>query len=283
MDELRNTPLLLASAGANASGLAGTATSSNATGTGALNLLSNVGTVERGFQQSVANHNNTLPVLDIYANVQDRDLGSVERDIRKIVDGLRGELAPGNTIEIRGQIGSKNAAFTRIGLGLCFGLVAVYLLMVINYQTWMEPLVVLLALPIAFCGMLAALFITGTTLSIPSLMGALMSVGVASANSILLVTFAKEHREATHCSAMEAALAAGSARLRPVLMTAGAMFVGLLPMALALGDGSESNGALARAVMGGVLLGTCSTLLFVPFLYATLRRKATTGMVKDYL
>ena len=139
----------------------------------------------------------------------------------------------------------------------------------------------LLALPLAFCGICASLFITQTTLSIPSLMGAIMSVGVASANSILLVTFAREHREKTGCSAEEAALLAGETRLRPVLMTAGAMFVGLIPMALGLGDGSEQNAALARAVLGGVAVGTCSTLLFVPFLYATLRQRPVEPL-KDY-
>ncbi len=153
--------------------------------------------------------------------------------------------------------------------------------MAVNFQSWGDPLVVLLALPLAFCGICASLFITQTTLSIPSLMGAIMSVGVASANSILLVTFAREHREETGCGAAEAAILAGETRLRPVLMTAGAMFVGLIPMALGLGDGSEQNAALARAVLGGVAVGTCSTLLFVPFLYATLRTAAVQPP-KDY-
>ncbi len=161
-------------------------------------------------------------------------------------------------------------------------MVVVYLLMVVNFQTWSEPFVVLAALPMAFCGIILALYVTGTTLSIPSLFGAIMSVGIASANSILLVTFAKEHREATGCSATEAALAAGETRLRPVLMTAGAMFVGLIPMALGLGDGSEQNAALARAVMGGVLVGTCSTLLFVPLLYGLIRRGRAQPL-EDYI
>jgi multidrug efflux pump subunit AcrB len=145
-------------------------------------------------------------------------------------------------------------------------------LMVVNFQTWGDPFVVLAALPLAFCGIVASLFITQSTFSIPSLMGAIMSVGVASANSILLVTFAREHRESTGCSAVEAAIAAGETRLRPVLMTAGAMFVGLLPMAIGIGEGSEQNAALARAVLGGIAVGTCSTLLFVPFLYSLLQR-----------
>ena len=161
-------------------------------------------------------------------------------------------------------------------------MIAVYLLMGLNCQSWGDPFVVLCALPMVFSGVVFSLFITGTSLSIPSLMGAIMSIGVASANSILLVTFAREHREETGCSAVEAALMAGQTRLRPVLMTAGAMFVGLIPMALALGEGSDANAALARAVMGGIGVGTCSTLLFVPFLYSVLRRGPAEAP-KDYL
>ena len=208
--------------------------------------------MKRRALQLVASHENTQPTYDVLANVQDRPLGSIEADINPIVQDLQKQLPPGNKITIRGQILSKDQAFQRIGLGLAVALVAVYLLMVLNFQSWGDPLVVVLALPLAFCGICASLFITQTTLSIPSLMGAIMSVGVASANSILLVTFAREHREKTGCSAVEAAIAAGETRLRPVLMTAGAMFVGLIPMALGLGDGSEQNAALARAVLGGV-------------------------------
>ncbi len=265
MSEVQNTPLLVSNNGVSAP-----------------NLLSNLATLTRRSQQTVANHENTRPTYDILANVQDRPLGGVEADLNPIVRDLQKQLSPGNTITIRGQILSKNLAFANIGLGLAVALIAVYLLMVVNYQDWGDPLVVILALPLAFCGICASLFITQTTLSIPSLMGAIMSVGVASANSILLVTFAREHREQTGCSAAEAALEAGETRLRPVLMTAGAMFVGLIPMALGLGDGSEQNAALARAVLGGVAVGTCSTLLFVPFLYATLRRGAVRS-VKDYI
>ena len=143
--------------------------------------------------------------------------------------------------------------------------------MVVNFQSWLDPVIIMMALPGALSGILFMLFLTQTTLSVPSLMGAIMSVGVASANSILLVTFAREHREETGASAFDAAIEAGRERLRPVLMTAGAMFVGLIPMAIGIGAGSEQNAALARAVLGGVAVGTCSTLLFVPFLYATLR------------
>jgi multidrug efflux pump subunit AcrB len=262
--DVQNTPLLVSNNGSSAP-----------------NLLGNVATFTRRPEQTVANHENTRPTFDIYANVQDRPLGGVESDITPIINDLAKQLPPGDTITVRGQILSKNQSFNRIGLGLMAALVLVYLLMVVNFQSWGDPLVVILALPLAFCGICASLFITQTTLSIPSLMGAIMSVGVASANSILLVTFAREHREKTGCSALEAAILAGETRLRPVLMTAGAMFVGLIPMALGLGDGSEQNAALARAVLGGVLVGTCSTLLFVPFLYATLR-KADVVPVKDY-
>jgi multidrug efflux pump subunit AcrB len=154
--------------------------------------------------------------------------------------------------------------------------------MAINFQSWGDPFVVLAALPFAFCGIVMSLFITQTTFSIPSLFGAIMSVGVASANSILLVTFAREYREATGCSAVEAAIKAGETRLRPVLMTAGAMGVGLLPMALGIGEGSEQNAALARAVLGGITFATCSTLVFVPFLYSQLRRGEFYPL-KDYI
>ncbi len=251
-------------------------------GSSAPNLLGNVATLTRRAEQTVANHENTRPTFDVYANLQDRALGGVEGDIGPIIRDLSKQLPPGDTITVRGQILSKNQSFTRIGMGLAAALVLVYMLMAVNFQSWGDPLVVLLALPLAFCGICASLFITQTTLSIPSLMGAIMSVGVASANSILLVTFAREHREQTGCTATEAAIAAGLTRLRPVLMTAGAMFVGLIPMALGLGDGSEQNAALARAVLGGVAVGTCSTLLFVPFLYASLRSRPVQP-VEDYL
>ena len=255
MNDLQNTPLLLSSASG-----------------GAVQMLSNVATVKREPMQTLITHSNIQRTFDIYANVQDRDLGLIEADLKRILPEFQKQLKPGNRIVLRGQMQSKDNAFLRLGLGLIGALVFVYLLMVLNFQNWGDPFVVLAALPLAFCGIVASLFITQTTFSIPSLMGAIMSVGVASANSILLVTFAREHREATGCSAAEAAMMAGETRLRPVLMTAGAMFVGMLPMSLGLAEGSEANAALARAVLGGIAVGTCSTLLFVPFLYTVLRR-----------
>ncbi len=249
---------------------------------GAINLFSNVAAFTRGVEQSVQTRINSQPTWDVYASVQDTDLGSVATPIQRIVADEQKHLHAPDKIIIRGQIESMNDAFFHIGIGLAIAVIAVYLLMVLNYQSWGDPFVVLCALPMVFSGVVFSLFITGTSFSIPSLMGAIMSVGVASANSILLVTFAREHREETGCSALEAALMAGQTRLRPVLMTAGAMFVGLIPMALALGEGSEANGALARAVMGGIGVGTCSTLLFVPFLY-TLLRQAPVRAPEDYL
>lgn len=254
---LQNTPLLV-NGGPDAPGV--------------LTLLSSVSSMRREGSQTVVNHVNTQPTFNIYAAVQDSDLGSVAKEIRRIVEDEQKGLPAPDKITVRGQIENMQSAFFRLEVGLAIALVAVYLLMAVNFQSWGDPFVVLAALPLAFCGIIASLFVTGTTFSIPSLFGAIMSVGIASANSILLVTFAKEHREATGCSAVEAALLAGETRLRPVLMTAGAMFLGLIPMALGTGEGGEQNAALARAVMGGIAVGTPSTLLFVPFLYAILRR-----------
>ncbi len=249
---------------------------------GALNLFSNVATFKRGAEQSVQTRINSQPTWDVYASVQGTDLGSVASAIDRVVADDQKKLHAPDTIKVLGQIQSMNQAFFHMGIGLAIAVIAVYLLMVLNFQSWGDPFVVLCALPMVFSGVVFSLFITGTSLSIPSLMGAIMSIGVASANSILLVTFAREHREETGCSAVEAALMAGQTRLRPVLMTAGAMFVGLIPMALALGEGSDANAALARAVMGGIGVGTCSTLLFVPFLYSVLRRGPAEAP-KDYL
>ena len=265
LQDLKNTPMLLASSTIPASA-AGTQPGSP------VQLLSNVATLTRGTEQTVISHVNQQPVFDVYAAAQDRDLGAISADINRIVQDEQKQLKAPDKIVVRGQIESMNQAFLHIEIGLGVALIAVYLLMVLNYQSWGDPLVILAALPLAFCGIVASLFITQTSFSIPSLMGAIMSVGVASANSILLVTFAREYREDTGASAAEAAMMAGETRLRPVLMTAGAMFVGLIPMAIGIGEGSEQNAALARAVLGGVAIGTCSTLLFVPFLYTVLRR-----------
>jgi multidrug efflux pump subunit AcrB len=233
-------------------------------------MLSNVATLKRDKVPTNSNQTNIQPVFDVYASVQGRDLGSVAADIHKVTAELQRELKPGNTIEVVGQIQSMNDSFRDLGIGLLFAAVLVYLLMVVNYQNFGDPFVVILALPATLCGIVTMLFITGTTLSVPSLMGAIMSVGVASANSILLVTFAREQQLKGH-SAFEAALSAGHTRIRPVLMTAAAMIVGMIPMAIG-GAGEEQNAALARAVIGGLLFATPTTLLIVPYLFAMLRK-----------
>jgi multidrug efflux pump subunit AcrB len=233
-------------------------------------MLSNVATFKRDTVPTNSNQSNVQPVFDVYASVQGRDLGSVAADINKVTTELQKQLKPGNSIQIVGQIQSMNESFRNLGIGLLFAAVFVYLLMVVNYQTFGDPFVVILALPATLCGIVTMLFITGTTLSVPSLMGAIMAVGVASANSILLVTFAREQQLKGH-SAFEAALRAGHTRIRPVLMTAAAMIVGMIPMAIG-GAGEEQNAALARAVIGGLLFATPTTLLIVPYLFAMLRK-----------
>jgi multidrug efflux pump subunit AcrB len=233
-------------------------------------MLSNVATFKRDTLPTNSNQTNIQPVFDIYASVQGRDLGSVAADIDKVTTALQKELKPGNSIQVIGQIQSMNDSFRNLGIGLLFAAVLVYLLMVVNYQNFGDPFVVILALPATLCGIVTMLFITGTTLNVPSLMGAIMAVGVASANSILLVTFAREQQLKGH-SAFEAALSAGHTRIRPVLMTAAAMIVGMIPMAIG-GAGEEQNAALARAVIGGLLFATPTTLLIVPYLFAMLRK-----------
>jgi len=233
-------------------------------------MLSNVATFKRDTVATNSNQTNIQPVFDVYASVQGRDLGSVAADINKVTTELQKELKPGNSIQVIGQIQSMNDSFRNLGIGLLFAAVFVYLLMVVNYQTFGDPFVVILALPATLCGIVTMLFITGTTLNVPSLMGAIMAVGVASANSILLVTFAREQQLKGH-SAFEAAISAGYTRIRPVLMTAAAMIVGMIPMAIG-GAGEEQNAALARAVIGGLLFATPTTLLIVPYLFAMLRK-----------
>jgi multidrug efflux pump subunit AcrB len=233
-------------------------------------LLENVATLNRDSIPTNANHANIQPVYEIFANVEGTDLGRVSTEIDKVVADLQKKLKPGNTIEVTGQIDSMNSTFKDMGLGLLFAAVFVYLLMVVNYQNFADPFVVILALPATFCGIVTMLYITGTTLNVPSLMGAIMAIGVASANSILLVTFAREQQQAG-MRAFDAAILAGRTRIRPVLMTAAAMIAGMLPMAIG-GAGEEQNAALARAVIGGLLFATPTTLLAVPYLFAMLHK-----------
>jgi multidrug efflux pump subunit AcrB len=255
----------------------------SSTGSPVPGLLSNVARFSRDSVPTNLNQTNIQPAYDVYASVQGRDLGSVSQEIGKIVAELQKQLKPGNTIEVRGQIQSMQESFKNLGLGLLFAAVLVYLLMLVNYQNFGDPFVVILALPATLCGIVTMLFITGTSLSVPSLMGAIMAVGVASANSILLVTFAREQQLAGR-TAFQAAIDAGHTRIRPVLMTAAAMIVGMIPMAIG-GAGEEQNAALARAVIGGLLFATPTTLLIVPYLFAMLRKrndgKAANGVFEE--
>jgi multidrug efflux pump subunit AcrB len=234
------------------------------------NTLGNIADMKREAMQSVFNQSNIQPVYDVYANTDHVNLGSISGAIDSAVADIGKQLKPGNRFVVRGQIESMNSAFTNLRIGLIFAAVFVYLLMVVNFQSFLDPLVILLALPGAGVGILLMLLVTGTALSVPSLMGAIMAIGVASANSILLVSFARERRRAG-MSATLAAIEAGQTRIRPVLMTAAAMIAGMTPMAIG-GPGEEQNAVLARAVIGGVLIGTATTLLFVPYLYSIFGR-----------
>jgi CzcA family heavy metal efflux pump len=236
-------------------------------------ILGNVATVTRINSPAVVSHYDVQPVFDIYANVDGRDLGSVATGVRALVREFEPKLPRGSFITLRGQVESMDSSFVGLSVGILFAIVLVYLLMVINFQSWLDPFIIIMALPGALCGIVWMLFLTHTTLSVPSLMGAIMGVGVATANSILLVTFANDQRREGK-DARAAAVEAGHTRIRPVLMTALAMIIGMLPMSLGLGEGGEQNAPLGRAVIGGLLLATVATLLFVPVVYATLRRKA---------
>ena len=232
-------------------------------------LLGNVANFQRDVTPAIINHYDIQPVFDIYASTDQRDLGGVAIAIRKVMSGAKDNLPVGTTLALRGEVQTMTDSFQRLGAGIIFAIVLVYLLMTVNFQSWIDPLIVLMALPTAFAGVLWMLFLTSTTFNVPSLMGAIMTIGIATANSILLIVFANDER-LTGKNATEAALSAGFTRLRPVCMTALAMIIGMLPMALALGEGGEQNAPLGRAVIGGLLLATLGTLFIVPVMYSWL-------------
>jgi multidrug efflux pump subunit AcrB len=236
-------------------------------------LLSNLASLQRGVSTQIVNHYDVQPVFDVYANVDRRDLGGVRKDVEKIIEKMTAQLPKATTLELRGQVKTMTDSFLRLGIGIVFAIFLVYLLMVVNFQSWIDPLIILMALPGAFAGVLWMLFVTQTTLSVPSLMGSIMSIGVATANSILVVVFANDERAAGK-DARAAAHSAGVTRLRPVCMTALAMLLGMLPMSLAVGEGGEQNAPLGRAVIGGLLIATISTLFIVPVMYTLLRKDA---------
>ena len=233
-------------------------------------LLGNVADFRRDLSPIIADHYNIQPVYDVYADVDQRDLGGVASEIEKIMDETKKGLPKTTQISLRGEVQTMNESFLRLGVGIIFAIMLVYLLMAVNFQSWLDPLIILMAIPCAFCGILWMLFLTQTTFSVPSLMGAIMTIGVATANSILLVVFANDERLAGK-DQREAALNAGHTRLRPVLMTALAMIIGMLPMALAFGEGGEQNAPLGRAVIGGLLFATMGTLFLVPTIYSLLK------------
>ena len=236
-------------------------------------LLGDLATFEREVTPLVANHSNVQPTFNVRADVQDTDLGSVSVHVDRILAGLRAKLPPGVSLTVRGQIDSMNGAFARLGLGLVAAALLVYFLMVVNFQSWVDPFIIITALPGALVGIVWTLFVTQTTFNVPSLMGAVMSIGVATANSILMVTFANQRR-LEGADALTAALDAGRTRLRPVLMTALAMVIGMIPMSLGFGEGGEQNAPLGRAVLGGLSVATFATLFFVPVVYTLLRKRS---------
>ncbi|MEH2240026.1 efflux RND transporter permease subunit [Nostoc sp.] len=243
-------------------------------------LLGNLASVKRDTVMQVVNHYNIQPVFDIYANSSGRDLGGVARDVNRIIADYQKKLPPGSLINVRGQVQTMNSSFLGLGFGLVFAIVLVYCLMVVNFQSWLDPLIIMMALPSALAGIVWMLFVTRTTFSVPSLMGAIMSIGVATSNSILMITFANEQRQEGQ-KAYGAALAAGYTRLRPVLMTALAMLIGMVPMSLGLGEGGEQNAPLGRAVIGGLSAATVATLIFVPVVYSIMRRQQPRPIDQD--
>ena len=245
-------------------------------------MLSNVAAISRTTGAANITHYNVGRTFDVHANYDGSDLGTVAKGVEKVVKDLQPQMPRGTTATVKGQVESMRSSFSGLAYGLCFAVLLVYLLMVVNFQSWLDPLVILMALPGALSGISWMLFLTHTTLSVPALMGSIMCVGVATANSILMVTFANDQRKVGR-NVRDAALGAGMTRLRPVVMTALAMILGMLPMSLGLGEGGEQNAPLGRAVVGGLAVATFSTLFFVPVMYSLLRKKAPTTEVDPLL
>jgi len=273
IEDLKNIPINRASGITNAS-----TTPANP------EILSDLAGVSRGHELEVVNHYNIRRVVDIYANVQGRDLGGVSSQIAKILDADAKILPRGTFVTLKGQVETMRSSYTGLLGGLVFSIVLVYLLIVVNFQSWVDPFIIITALPAALAGIVLFLFLTRTALSVPALMGAIMCMGVATANSILVVSFAKDQLQ-EHGDAIRAAIEAGTTRFRPVIMTALAMIIGMVPMALGLGDGGEQNAPLGRAVIGGLLCATIATLLFVPSVFALIhgREKSKSAEQKEHL
>jgi multidrug efflux pump subunit AcrB len=240
--------------------------------TGNTNLLGSLANLSRTSVDAVINHYNAQTAIDLYATTEGRDLGGVSDDVQRLIDDSRSQLPKGTRIQIRGQVETMNASFKGLALGLILAVVFVYLLIVVNFQSWLDPFIIITALPGALAGIVWMLFLTHTTLSIPALTGAIMCIGIATANSILVVSFARTELQ-EHGDAVAAALEAGFTRFRPVLMTALAMMIGMVPMAIGLGEGGEQNAPLGRAVIGGLMVGTVATLFFVPVVFSMVYRR----------
>ncbi len=235
-------------------------------------ILGALSTIERGATSVVESHYNVQPIVDIFASVQDRDLGSIAKDINKIIKETAKDVPKGSSVNAVGQMLTQQSSFRGLYLGLIFSIVLVYLLIVVNFQSWTDPFIIITALPAAITGIAWMLFLTHTTLSVPALTGAIMCMGVATANSILVISFARDHMS-TGENAMTSAIEAGFARIRPVIMTASAMIIGMLPMSLGLGEGGEQNAPLGRAVIGGLMFATFATLFFVPSVFCAIHTR----------
>jgi multidrug efflux pump subunit AcrB len=240
-------------------------------GQGSGQVLDNVATMTRTNDSPVFTHYNVVPVIDIFGNVSERDLGSVLADLQPLLRETEKQLPRGSTLKLRGAAETMHSSFVGLGIGLVGAIALVYLLLVVNFQSWLDPFIIICALPGALAGVSWGLYLTFTTLSVPALMGAIMSLGVATSNAVLVVTFARNNLDAG-MSPIQAALTAGGGRLRPVIMTALAMVIGMLPMSLGLGEGGEQNAPLGRAVIGGLFLATVATLFFVPVVFSLVHR-----------
>jgi multidrug efflux pump subunit AcrB len=283
LQDVKNIPLTSGSGGGGGTGSNASANAAVSIGAGSptlpanapmggspIQILGNVASITPGTEQGTQSHYNIAPVIDIYGNVVNSDLASVDKGIEKIIADMQGKLPRGSRIVVRGQVETMRTSFVGLIGGLVFSILLVYLLIVVNFQSWLDPFIVISALPAALSGIVWFLFITHTRISVPALTGAIMCMGVATSNSILVISFAREQLEENVGDAPAAALSAGFTRFRPVLMTALAMIIGMMPMALGLGDGGEQNAPLGRAVIGGLLFATISTLFFVPTFFSAL-------------
>ncbi|HEY0342133.1 MAG TPA: efflux RND transporter permease subunit, partial [Steroidobacteraceae bacterium] len=244
-------------------------------------LLANVATIKRTTAAAVVSHYDSQTVVDIYGSAQGADLGFIAAEVNKILEDTKDHLPKGSTVAVRGQVQTMTESFNGLLLGLLGAVVLVYLLIVVNFQSWLDPFIIITALPAALAGIVWMLFLSHTTVSVPALTGAIMCMGVATANSVLVVSFARERMDAGD-DAYTAALQAGFSRFRPVLMTALAMIIGMIPMALSLGEGAEQNAPLGRAVIGGLIFATVATLLFVPAVFVLIHgRKGADGARKE--